>query len=129
MNNKTNADMVDSSIEQCRQRLGFLHQISKYLGTERLVLAFVHPVEEYGNMLMMGASATWSSKLDCIQYLAERLCSTWSHHHAAVIGSSCKLFDGIYYEYLQCIFLFYCSTFEHSMTIFVGKLYCYYLPP
>ena len=50
------------------------------------------------------------SKLDHVRYFAEQLCSTWSHHHVAVISSSCKLFDGIYHEYLQCSAVFYCTA-------------------
>ena len=46
---------------------------------EGLILAyraFVHLVAEYGNVLMMGASATQMSKLDSMQHLPEPLCST-----------------------------------------------------
>jgi len=56
----------------------FKLQISEYLGTEGLILAywaFVRPVAEYGSVLMMGASATQLSKLDCMQHFAEWLCS------------------------------------------------------
>ena len=51
--------MIDSSVRRCRQRLGCLRWISEYLGTEGLTLAyraFVHPVAEYGGILMMGVS-------------------------------------------------------------------------
>ena len=36
--------------------------------------AFVHPVAEYGGILLMGASATQLSKLDHMQHFAEQLC-------------------------------------------------------
>jgi len=35
----------------------------------------VHPVAEYGSVLMMGASATQLSKLDRMQHFSERICS------------------------------------------------------
>ena len=38
--------------------------------------AFVHPVTEYGSILMMGASATHLSKLNRMQQFAEKLCSS-----------------------------------------------------
>jgi len=65
----------------------------------------VHPVAEYGSVLMMGASATQLSKLDYMQYLAEQLCSTQfipleRRRHAAAIGLLCKLLDGTCREYL-----------------------------
>ena len=46
---------------------------------EGLILAyraFVHLVSEYGNVLMMSASATQLSKLDSMQQFAEPLYST-----------------------------------------------------
>ena len=57
--------MIDSTVRRCRQRLGCLRRISKYLGTEGLYLAywaFVRPVAEYGGILLLGASATQLSK-------------------------------------------------------------------
>ena len=89
--------MIDSSIQQCRQRLGCLRQISEYLGTEGLTLAyhiFVCPVAEYSSILMMGASDTQLSKLDHIQHFAEQsgsslVISLQKHCHAA-IGLLCK---------------------------------------
>ena len=86
--------MIDSTIQRCRQRLGCLRRVSQYLGSEGLILAYqalVHQVAEYGNVLMMGASATQLSRLDRMQHLAEQLCSTQftpleKHRHAAAIG-------------------------------------------
>ena len=69
--------MIDSLVRRCKQRLGCLRRVSEYLGSEGLILAyqaFVHPVVEYGSVLMMGASATQLSKLDRMQHLAEQLC-------------------------------------------------------
>ena len=67
---------------------------------------FVHPVVEYGNVLVTGASPTQLSRLDRMQHLAEQLCSTQftpleKCRHAAAIGLLCKLLDGTCREYLQ----------------------------
>ena len=65
--------MIDSSVRRCRQRMGCLCQISEYLGTEGLSLAyraFVCPVAEYSSILMVGASDTHLSKPDHMQHFA-----------------------------------------------------------
>ena len=93
--------VIDSSVRHCRQRLGCLRRVSQYLGSGGLILAyqaFVRPVAEYGNVLMMGASPTQLSRLDRMQHLAEQLCSTQftpleKRCHAAAIGLLCKLLD------------------------------------
>ena len=51
----------------------------------------MHPVAEYGSVLMMGASNSQLSKLDRMQHFAERLCLSQftplhRRRHAAVIG-------------------------------------------
>ena len=113
--------MIDSSVRRYRQRLGCLRRVSEYLGLEGLILAyraFVCPVAEYGSVLMMGASATQLFKFDCMQHLAEQLCSTQfipleKRHHAAAIGLLCKLLDGICHEYLQR----FCQSFQSSISL------------
>ena len=62
-----------------------------------------HLVAEYGDVLMMGASAT---QLDSMQHLAEWLCSTQfipleRYCHAAAIVLLCQLLDCTHRENLQ----------------------------
>ena len=95
--------MIDSTVRRCRQRLGCLRQISEYLVTEGLSLAYrasVRPVAKYGGILLLEARATQLSKLDCLQQFAEWLCSSSfvllsRCRHAASLGLLCKLLDGI----------------------------------
>ena len=96
--------MIDSTVRRCRQRLGCLRRISQYFGTEGLSLAyraFVHPVAEYGGILLLEASATQLSKLDRMQQFAEQLCLSsfvpfsWRHHAGALglyIKNICRCF-------------------------------------
>ena len=125
--------MIDSSVWRCRQRLGCLRWVSQYLGSGGLILAyqaFVRPIAEYGNVLMMGASPTQLSRLDRMQHLAEQLCSTQftpleKRRHAAAIGLLCKFLDGTCREYLQrfCPLFPFHSFYDH----FIGKFYYHYL--
>ena len=97
-----------------------LHQISEYLGTEGLTLAyraFVRPVAEYGGILMMGASNTQLSRLDHMQHFAEQLCSPHftplqRRRHATAIGLLCKLLDGTCQEQLQKFVQHFCPQFH-----------------
>ena len=68
--------MIDPSVRRCRQRLGCLRQVSQYLDSKGLILAYQAFVRPHGNVLMMGASVTQLSRLDHMQHLAEQLCST-----------------------------------------------------
>ena len=67
--------MIDFlSMMSADRGLGCLQQVSEYLGSEGLILAyraFVCPVAENGSVLMIGASATQLSKLDHMQHLIE----------------------------------------------------------
>ena len=91
--------MIDSAVQRCRQRLGWLRRISEYLGTEGLSLAyraFACPVPEYGGILLLGASATQLSKLDRMQQFAKWLCLSSfvplsRRHHVSALGLLCKL--------------------------------------
>ena len=60
--------------------------------------AFIRPIMEYGNVAVMGASATQLGRLDAVQNAATSLCRTsfvslQCHHHAAVVGLLLKLLD------------------------------------
>ena len=68
------------------------------MGLSLAYCEFVHPVAEYGDILLMGASATQLSKLDRMQHFAEQLYSSsfvplQRCRHAAAIGLLCKLLD------------------------------------
>ena len=80
--------MIDSTERHCRQRLECLRQISEYLGTEGLSLAywaFVCPVAEYDGILLLGVSTTQLSKLDRMRQFAERLCPSSFVHLSGVV--------------------------------------------
>lgn len=79
---------------------------------------FVRLVAEYGAILMMGASATQLSKLNCMQHFAEQLCSMHfipleRHRYPAAIGLLCKLLDGSCREHLQRL----CPSFLSSILL------------
>ena len=89
--------MIDSSVRCCRQRLGCLRQVSEYLGSEGLILAyqaFVRPVAEYGSVLMMGASATQLSKFDRMQHHA---LNSYAPHSLYLLRSAVMLQLLVYY--------------------------------
>jgi len=53
-----------------------LYRVRDFLGARGFAIAFksfVRPICEFGNVAIMGASATHSSKLDAIQKMAEKL--------------------------------------------------------
>ena len=53
--------MIDKMVSCIRQRLGCLCRILDYLDSNTLQLAykaFIRPIMEYGNVAIMGASAT-----------------------------------------------------------------------
>ena len=55
----------------------------------------MHLVAEFGSVLMIGASSSQLSTLDCVQNFAEKLQLTPFHIHrnAAAISFICKLLD------------------------------------
>ena len=80
--------------------------------------AFVHPVAEYGGILLLGASATQLSKLDRMQQFAEWLCSSSfvplsRRRHASALGLLYKLLDGTCREHLQM----FCPIFLSSVSL------------
>ena len=73
------AAMVDTMVLHCRQCLGCLCRILDYLHSNTLQLAyraFIKPIMEYGNVAIMGASATQLSRLSTVQNAATTLCHT-----------------------------------------------------
>ena len=63
------AAMIDKMVSRSRQRLGCLRRILDYLDANALQLAykaFIRPIMEYGNVAIMGASATQLGRLDAV---------------------------------------------------------------
>ena len=145
--------LIDSSVRCCRQRLGCLRQISKYLGTKDLILGyqvFMRPVAKYGSVLMIGASATQLSNLDCVQHFAKQLCFmqfsckqlcfmlnscvSLLNSCVSLLNScvSCKCdMSWTFAEVLSIISVLYfpateIPTFEHFTTIFVDVFHYNY---
>ena len=93
--------MIDKMVSHSRQGLGCLRRILDYLDSHTLQLAykaFVRPIMEYGNVAIMGASATQLSRLNTVQNVATSLCHAvfvplQCHHHAAAVGLLLKLLD------------------------------------
>ena len=53
--------MIDKMVSRCRKRLGCLRRILDYFDSNTLQLAykaFIRPLMEYGDMTIMGASAS-----------------------------------------------------------------------
>ena len=88
--------LIDMIVSRCRQRLRCLHRILDYLDSNTLQLAykaFIRPMIEYGNVTIIGASATQLSRLDTVQNAATTLCHAsfipLQHHcHAATVELS-----------------------------------------
>ena len=101
--------MVGVIVSRSRQRLGCLCRILDYLDSNTLQTAykaFIRPMMEYGNVAVMGTSATQLSRLDTIQNATTKLChisfvSLQHHHHAAAVGLLLKLLDGHCRELFQ----------------------------
>ena len=93
------AAMIDKIVSCSRQRLGCPRNILVYLDSSTLKLAykaFIRPMMEYGNVAIMGASATQLSKLDAIQNVVTGLCQgsfVQCCRHAAAVGLLLKLLD------------------------------------
>ena len=112
------AAMIDVMVSRSRQRLGCLRKILDYLNSNTLQLAykaFIRPMMEYGNVAIMGASATQLSRLDTIQHAATKLCcssfvSLQYRRHAAAVGLLLKMLDGCCRELLQI----FCPVFSTS---------------
>ena len=112
------AAMIDMMVSRSRQRLGCLRRILDYLDSNTLQLAykaFIRPMMEYGNVAIMGASATQLSRLDTIQNSATKLCHTsfvplQYRRHAAAVGLLLKLLDDHCRELLQT----FCPDFSTS---------------
>ena len=112
------AAMIDVMVSRSRQRLGCLRRILDYLDSNTLQLAykaFIRPIMEYGNVAIMGASATQLSRLDTIQHAATKLCcssfvSLQYRRHAAAVGLLLKMLDGCCRELLQT----FCLVFSTS---------------
>ena len=69
--------MIDQIVSHSRQHLGCLRRILDYLDSNTLQLAykaFIRPIMEYGNVAIMGASATQLGRLDAVQNAATSLC-------------------------------------------------------
>ena len=95
------AAMIDKMVSRSRQHLGCLRIILDYLDSNTLQLtykSFIRPIMEYGNVAIMGASATQLSRLDAVQNAATSLCRTsfvslQCRRHAAAVGLLLKLLD------------------------------------
>ena len=100
-------------------------RVSWYRGFVLGLSGFVRPVAEYRGLLLLGASATQLSKLDCMQWFAEQLCSSSfvplsRRHHAAALGLLCKLLDGTCREHWQMFrpaFLSSVSSLQRSQCL------------
>jgi len=112
------SNMIEHMSTRCWQRLGALYRIKDYLGPKDLAIAFkafVRPVCEYGNVVIMGASPSHLSKPYKTQKQAERLVgSTFPTLHsrrcASAIGLLCKVLDLRCREPLQLFCLAFVAT-------------------
>ena len=91
------AAMIDKMVSCSRQRLGCLCRILDYLDSNTYNL-LIRPIMEYGNVAIMGASATQLGRLDVVQNAATSLCQTsfvplQCCRHAAAVGLLLKLLD------------------------------------
>ena len=68
-------------IETTGNKNGHIHRQLSPVGTHQggssPPRAFVCPIAEYVSIVMLGASATWMSKLDRMQHFAEHLCLSY----------------------------------------------------
>ena len=95
------AAMIDKMVSCSGQRLGCLRRILDYLDSNTLQLAYkaiIRPMMEYGNVAIMGTSATQLSGLDAIQNVTTSLCQTsfvplQCHRHATTVRLLLKLLD------------------------------------
>ena len=69
------AAVIDKMVSCSRQRLGCLSRILDYLDSNTYNL-LIRPIMEYGNVAIMGASATQLGRLDAVQNAATSLCQT-----------------------------------------------------
>ena len=91
------AAMIDKMVSRSRQHLGCLSRILDYLDSNTYNL-LIRPIMEYGNVAIMGASATQLGRLDVAQNGATSLCQTsfvplQCCRHAAAVGLLLKLLD------------------------------------
>ena len=95
------AAMIDKMVSCSRQCLGCLRRILDYLDSNTLQLAykaFIRSMMGYGNVAIMGASATQLRRLDTVQNVATSLCQTsfvplQYRRHSAAVGLLLKLLD------------------------------------
>ena len=71
--------------------------------------AFIRPMMEYGNVAIIGASATLLSRLDTVQNAAATLCHVFfiplqHRRHAATVGLLLKLLGCHCHELLQTFY-------------------------